>query len=95
VLRQYDPRIRLGVLDHTPNFGIKFKLINEIKAYSYHPNFLKLEQSDVEKLHAQNLLIYPYTANSTADFERLQKQKVNGIITNQIEDLLTYLEKTL
>ncbi len=86
-----DSKIRLGVLDHYPQKGLKLKLASEIKAYSYHPNFKKLDQSSALKLHANKLLIYPYTANKSLEFKKLLELNVDGIITNQVEDLRSFL----
>lgn len=88
---EIDPSIRLGVLDHYPQKGLKLKLASDIKAYSYHPNFLKLDSKIVSQIRSKNLLIYPYTANTVAEFKKLIELKVDGIITNEVLDLRTYL----
>ncbi len=93
-LRSLDSHIALGVLDHTPEINLKCELAKELKAKSYHPHFLHLNRAIVHQLHSQGLLIYPYTANTYAEFQRLLDLGVDGVITNEVGEFLVFLTET-
>jgi|GEM_PF-1565006 len=88
-----DPIIKLGVLHHNPEKGLKLDFAKKIKAFSYNPNFKKLTAKNVSDLHAAGLQVYPYTANTEDEFKKLQEMKVDAIITNEIELLQKFLSR--
>ena len=91
-LRKLDPTIRLGILDNNPEKHFLIELVREISAYSYHKNHIKLNPGNVQQMHRAGLKVYPFTANTSRSFEKLCLLNVDGIITNQVEDLKKFLK---
>jgi glycerophosphoryl diester phosphodiesterase len=91
-IAQLDSKIKLGVLHHYPEKGLKLEFAKKINAFSYNPNHKKLTAKDVEVLNKAGLKVYPYTANTIAEFKKLHEFKVDAIITNEIELLRDYLK---
>jgi glycerophosphoryl diester phosphodiesterase len=93
-LRSQNSDILLGVLDHGhPGQRLKLQLIKDIKAYSYHPNQRTLNQDQVDMLHDAGLKVFSYTANDIRTFQKLCLMRVDGIITNEVEQLHRYLHE--
>jgi glycerophosphoryl diester phosphodiesterase len=92
-IAQLNPKVKLGVLHHYPEKGLKLDFAKKINAFSYNPNHKKLTAKDVEILQAAGLKVYTYTANTVFEFKKLQDFKVDAIITNEIELLRDYLKK--
>lgn len=91
-LRKSDSQIALGILDHNhPRQKLKLELIRDLKPYSYHPNQRALSEKHVELLKSEGLKIYAYTANEIRQFQKLCDLGVDGIITNEVEQLHRYL----
>lgn len=91
-LRNSDAGIALGILDHNhPRQKLKMELIRKIKPYSYHPNQRALNEKYVQQLKAEGLKIFSYTANEIRQFQKLCDLGVDGIITNEVEQLHRYL----
>ena len=88
-------RIRLALLDHEPQdrtqFKARLKTARSIGAYSYNPNFRCLTWEAVQALREQKLKVFPYTANTPAEFAFLLSLGVDGIITNEVTGLQRYL----
>jgi len=92
VLREKNSRIRLGLLNHEPEKDLRWKEAAQIGAYSYHPHFKNLTASLVREISEKGLLLFPYTANTNAEFERLVILGADGIITNEVALLKFFLE---
>jgi len=91
-LRKNDTEIALGILDHNhPRQKLKVDLIQEIKPFSYHPNQRTLTERHMNVLKNEGLKVYSYTANDIRQFQKLCALGVDGIITNEVEQLHRYL----
>jgi len=91
-LRKNDEQIALGILDHNhPRQKLKLSLIHEIKPFSYHPNQRGLNEHHMHLLRKEGLKVYSYTANDIRQFQKLCSLGVDGIITNEVEQLHRYL----
>ncbi len=85
------PNIKIGILNHYLEKDLHLNLVDELKAYSYHPNFKSLNSEYIKLIKDKGLKIFPYTANTESDFEKLRSLGVDGIITNEVSLLLEYL----
>lgn len=92
-LRQLNKTIRIGVLDNSPHQGLKLDVAQELRAYSYHPNFKFLNQEIVRDLHQAGLKIYSYTPLTLKDFQILKKLEVDGLISDHVEKLYNFTQK--
>lgn len=91
-LRSFHAKIPVGILDHGhPRQQLKLDLIKEINAYSYHPNQRTLNAKQMQLLHNAGVKVYSYTANDIRYFQKLCLLNVDGIITNEVEQLYRYL----
>ncbi len=91
LLRGSNGNVRLGLLNHEPTSGLHWDLAKTIGAYSYHPNFAQLTEEHVREMHTHGLKVFAYTANTEAEFRRLNALGVDGIITNEVEALKKWL----
>jgi glycerophosphoryl diester phosphodiesterase len=58
------------------------KLCQDLKAFSWHPDHRILTESQVEKMHAAGLKVFPYTIDTMADYLKMTAMNVDGVITN-------------
>ncbi len=90
-VREKNPDIRLGLLNHEPEQSLHWGEVGRIRPFSYHPNQEKLDAAQVKEIKERGLKIFPYTANQESTFQRLFDLQVNGIITNEVEDLRNFI----
>lgn len=57
-------------------------VINELEAVGINPSLHMVTGEMVEQAHAQQLNVWVYTVNATADIERMRQIGVDGIFTN-------------
>lgn len=78
------PRLKLGVLfyDHLlePWSYVKQSGLN---AYSIHPLFTFVNETFVQKCHAEGYQVIPYTVDERWIFERLCEMGIDGVFTNR------------
>jgi glycerophosphoryl diester phosphodiesterase len=94
-VRAQNSGIRLGLLNHEPDQGLRWDKAERIRPYSYHPNQAKLSESAAREIHGRGLKLLPYTANTDEEFRRLRSIGADGIITNEVEKLKTFTERTI
>jgi glycerophosphoryl diester phosphodiesterase len=51
-------------------------------AFSWHPHFMSLKQHHIDSLHAQGILVFPYTVNAPDNILQLLNMGVDGVITD-------------
>lgn len=91
-LRTNDHHVRIGILDHGhPRQRLKLSLAKEIKAYSYHSNQRTLNDKQMQLLQMAGMKVFAYTANDIRQFQKLCSLRVDGIITNEVEQLYRFL----
>ncbi|MFO7965745.1 MAG: glycerophosphodiester phosphodiesterase family protein [Desulfobacterales bacterium] len=78
----------------SPAIGVLTKLGEEsdpvfvcraLKAFSYHPNYLEVDQQLVTMMHSCGIGVVPYTVNDPEDIRRLIRMGVDGLITDDPE----------
>lgn len=91
-MKKLEPRIRLAPLFEGGNMD--FTLIaKDIGAQFISPEHIWLTKADVERAHKSGLKVIPWTANIEPEWERLISMGVDGIITDDPEALIQYLNK--
>lgn len=93
ILRSIDSDIKIGILNNSPRFLLHLNLIEELKSYSYHPNYKYLNKKIVSKLKQHSQKIYPYTANTVQSFKKLLNLQVDGIISNEVQTLRRFVNE--
>jgi len=91
-LRAKSAAIRLGLLNHEPERGLRWSESAAIRPYSYHPNHEPLTPAHVAEIHGRGLKLLPYTANTEESFRKLLTLGADGIITNEVEKLQAFLD---
>ena len=72
----------LALISSDPADGQTIKLCQDLNAFSWHPDHRILTESQVEKMHAAGLKVFPYTIDTMADYLKMTAMNVDGVITN-------------
>ena len=75
-------RPALALISSDPADGQTIKLCQDLNAFSWHPDHRILTGSQVEKMHAAGLKIFPYTVDTLEDYLKISAMNVDGVITN-------------
>lgn len=89
-LRTLDAHINLAFLSDLPMNDDIVALCRNLKCISCHPNITITDQKGVELMHAANILVFPFTVNTTVDYKRLLGYGVDGIITDDPAKFLNH-----
>ena len=72
----------LALISSDPADDQTIKLCQDLNAFSWHPDHRILTKSQVEKMHAAGLKIFPYTVDTLEDYLKMTAMNVDGVITN-------------
>ena len=72
----------LALISSDPADGQTIKLCQSLNALSWHPDHRILTESQVEKMHAAGLKVFPYTVDTLEDYLKITGMNVDGVITN-------------
>ena len=72
----------LALISSDPADGQTIKLCQDLNAFSWHPDHRILTESQVEKMHAAGLKVFPYTVDSMEVYLKMTAMNVDGVITN-------------
>lgn len=75
-------RPSLALISSDPADGQTIKLCQDLNAFSWHPDHRILTESQVEKMHAAGLKVFPYTVDTLEDYLKMTAMNVDGVITN-------------
>lgn len=96
-LRRASAGVRLGVLPAGRFAALAnsraLRLARELRAHSVHPAQRTATRGRVSRAQRRGLEVYPYTADTPGDWERLARAGVDGIFTNCPGDLRQFLER--
>jgi glycerophosphoryl diester phosphodiesterase len=81
-IRLLDRAIHLALLSDLPVSGDMVAFCREMDCTSFHPNTRIIDRRGVERMHAENILVFPFTVNAIAEFQGLKGFGVDGIITD-------------
>ncbi len=83
VLHRDHPGIALGFLTGDKNVSFEENLIHlGFVPTFYNPHYNLTNEALIEKAHAKNILVTPWTVNTLKEMQRLKSLKVDGIITD-------------
>lgn len=92
-LRLKDQNVRIGLLNDTPEKGLRWDEAAPLRAHSYNPNHEGLSEAQAREIHSKGLKLYPFTANTPEEFRKLLALGADGIITNEVEKLKEFLRR--
>jgi len=90
--KRRDPDLILAALVEGP-FKDLVKIAQETGVQFISPNFNLVDAKVVQNLHAMDVKIVPWTANEESVWKKLIAAKVDGIITDDPEKLLHFLNR--
>lgn len=103
VLQSFDPRTLLAAKEQEPKLALSILLLHdfpdlvmEAKKLGVNivsPNKDWITQEKVKMIHAAKMKVIPWTANAPEDWDRLISMGVDGIITDDPERLIQYLQE--
>lgn len=91
-VKKIEPRIKISPLVENTLLNLT-AMAKDLNAEIVSPNHLWITPEDIQTLHQANIQVIPWTANEEKDWERLIALKVDGIITDYPEELISYLKK--
>lgn len=90
--RKLEPGVVISALSQS-RFENLLKTARELKAQISSPNWKLLNRKRVLELQKNGVRVIPWTANERSEWKRLLDLGVDGIITDDPEALLTYLNE--
>jgi glycerophosphoryl diester phosphodiesterase len=95
IISSFDPRIleRVAAFKAPPALALisdrragkrAIEMLRELKAFSWHPWFRALTRSQVDRLHAAGLKVFPWAINTRAEAGKMLALGVDGLICNEL-----------
>ena len=78
---------RLAYLTETPLDELSLDRLKRVNAYSWHPLFEILTKDQVELACKNGFKIFPFTVNTTPEYEDMLEMGVDGVFTDHVEQL--------
>ena len=85
------PPARTAGMDAGDNSGSVLRAIRDAGGRNWGPHYKSITPQLVEEAHRLGIRVFPWTADSRAAMLRLLKMKVDGIVTNRPDILLSLL----
>lgn len=102
-LQSFDPATLIAAKDRAPNLQLSalfkhkpddwIQAAEQVGADIISPHHTLIGRKDVEEIQDAGLAVIPWTANSKRQWSRLMRLGVDGIITDDPEALLKFLER--
>lgn len=81
-IANFDPTIFLGLLTETYDPEMVLHWSGKLDLYSWNPHAQGVAQNLIQKMHEQNIRVFPYTVNSVFEARALMAAKVDGFFTD-------------
>jgi len=81
-LRRLDPAIAVGLLADVPADDRLFDWIEQVTAFSWHPDYRVLTRVQVEKVHGVGARVFPYAVNGQIDTGGMLAMGVDGMMVD-------------
>jgi glycerophosphoryl diester phosphodiesterase len=87
-VRDLDSKIKIGVILHLNLINL-FEYIKHsgVNPYSIHPNFYYVTDEMVKEAHVNGIKVFPYTINDVSTLKKYQRIGIDGVITNNPQEL--------
>jgi glycerophosphoryl diester phosphodiesterase len=82
-IRRLHPTIAIGILVHPWSLPVALARARRFRAVSVHPPVRVVTRALVSRLHAEGLLVFPYTVDRRDEQRRLHLMDVDGFFTNR------------
>jgi glycerophosphoryl diester phosphodiesterase len=85
----------IGVLTELGEELDIISVCRRLGAFSWHPQYLELDQNNVTRMHEHGIKVIPYTVNSPEDIQALSAMGVDGVFTDDPIAAAAYHHKIL
>ena len=92
--RNLDATIKIGVLTRN-DIEEDIELAKEINAFSIHPYYQQVDLSLINRLHALNFKVYPFTVNEVQQIEEFIEYHVDGLFCDYPDRALQLIVNNL
>lgn len=72
----------LGLISRTPANGHTIEDCRQLNAVSWHPNHQILTSEQVKMMHANDICVFPYNADTREEVTRVLEMDVDGVISS-------------
>ena len=72
----------LGIISRNPADRHTFENCEQLKAVSWHPNHQILTPDQVKTMHAHDIRVFPYNADTSEEIARVFEMGVDGVISS-------------
>lgn len=81
-ISKMDDSLSVGLISKYPADSRNKELCTRLHVFSWHPNCTGLNYEHVKTMHDINIKIFPYNVDSLAQYEKVAKMGVDGVITS-------------
>ncbi|RPJ80097.1 MAG: glycerophosphodiester phosphodiesterase, partial [Deltaproteobacteria bacterium] len=78
-LAKLDSSLSLGLLTEEQDAESVFQFAGKLDLYSWNPEAMSVTEGLVQKIHRQNIRVFPYTVNSVSEANALVEKQVDGL----------------
>lgn len=90
-VRKLEPKLRISALNQDASVN-QIELVKKLKAEILSPNQELVRKEEVDALHKLGVRVIPWTANTPAEWRKLIDAGVDGIITDDPQALMEFLQ---
>jgi glycerophosphoryl diester phosphodiesterase len=72
----------LALISEEPAGKDALEMCTRLNLFSWHPDCKMVTATQVERMHARGIKVFPWTVNEPEDFNAMRDLKVEGVITN-------------
>lgn len=92
IVKEIEPRLNIGLL-YECGLVEPWYIANRMHAYSLHPFYFNIIPEVVKGCKSNNVKLFPWTVDSVESMEKMLRFGVDGIITNDPQQLLNLKKK--
>ena len=72
----------IALISKTPTSNRIVEICTHLKVFSWHPDHQIVTPSQVDRMQAAGLKVFPYNVDTYEDYVKMMKMKVDGVITD-------------
>lgn len=88
-MRQLNSTIAIGLLADVPINDRLFQWIDQVKAFSWHPDYRVLTRAQAQRVHGAGVRIFPYAIDGQIDTRGMLAMGVDGMIVDDPRQMKT------
>lgn len=92
IVKKIDPSIKLSFLIEDPKINM-IEIGKKLNVDIISPDYTFLNKDIVNQLHDNNILVLPWTVDTTTDLQKMININVDGVITDYPKEMIDYIHK--